>query len=81
MKGVYPREPPKKLLKKGQTYYHTKDINFLSTERTLDKFREVKAHMRKVKKALVRGNKLQAKKLLKNKPKYNLNHLVVERYP
>lgn len=37
--------------------------------------------MKKVKRAMIRGNKLKAKKLLKNKPKYNLNHLVIERYP
>lgn len=37
--------------------------------------------MRKVKKALVRGNMLKAKLLVKRKPKYSLQHLVVERYP
>lgn len=81
LKGVYPREPPKKLLKTGKTFYHKKDINFLACERVLDKFREIKTHLKKVKKAKVKGDKLKVKNLQKKTPVYNLNHLVKERYP
>jgi pescadillo protein len=37
--------------------------------------------MRKVKKALVRGEKLKAKQLKASAPNYSLDHLVKERYP
>ncbi len=54
LKGVYPREPPKKLLKTGKTYYHKKDINYLMHERILKKFRELKAYFKKFKKLKAR---------------------------
>ncbi|KRX01530.1 BRCT domain [Pseudocohnilembus persalinus] len=81
LKGVFPREPPQKLKQKHLSYYHVKDINFLMHDRIIQKFRDIKSHIKKIKKAKVRGRELQAKKLTKNTPKYTLNHLVKERYP
>ncbi|EAR99283.1 pescadillo amine-terminal protein (macronuclear) [Tetrahymena thermophila SB210] len=81
LKGVYPREPPKKLQKQNKTYYHLKDINYLMHEKILNKFRELKTHMKKVMKLKAKGDKTRLRLLQKQKPTYSLNHLVKERYP
>lgn len=81
LKGIYPREPPKKLRKTNKTFYHLKDISYLTHETILDKFREQKTHVKKIKKALSRGDKLKARKLKARTPSYHLDHLVKERYP
>jgi pescadillo protein len=81
LKGVYPREPKRKLKGRTKTYYHVKDINFLSHEKILEKFREMKLAMKKYKKYMRKDDPEKAKKIKENMPSYTLNHLVKERYP
>ena len=81
LKGVYPREPPKKLKRNTKTYYHLKDINFLALDPIIDRIRAQKVYTKKYKKAKAKGDIGQIQYLIKHKPKVNLNHLVRERYP
>ncbi|CEM22753.1 unnamed protein product [Vitrella brassicaformis CCMP3155] len=81
LKGIYPRDPKKKRKGRDKTYYHRKDILFLSHEPLIDKLREQKVFQRKYKKALGRKQQSKAKDLVSRKPKYTLHHLVKERYP
>ena len=87
LKGIYPRAPSnlKKVLKaapgKGgsdQTFYATKDIQFLLHEPLLDKFREARAWERKVRRWRAKGD-LKGRDL--SGPQYTLDHLIRERYP
>jgi pescadillo len=49
LKGIYPREPSKiPKNKKGQSFYHLKDIRSIAHEPILQKFRDMKAFMKKV---------------------------------
>lgn len=43
--------------------------------------RDIRAHERKIKKALGRKNDELAERLMNRKPGYRLDHLVRERYP
>ncbi len=83
LKGVYPREPrgrtPSK--KKGQVYYHIKDLRAIAHEPLLQKFREFRSFMRKVRKAAGRNEKDEAARMESHAPSYTLHHLVRERYP
>jgi len=81
LKGIYPRDPKKKNSGLDKTYYHTKDITFLTHEPLLNKFFELKTFMKKFKKAMGRNEIRDAKGLEQRKPKYTLSHLVRERYP
>lgn len=80
-KGVFPRDPKKKVKGNHHTYYHMKDILFLKHEPLLDKFREMRAYEKKVKKAVSKKNKDLAERLLTRKPSYTLDMLIRERYP
>jgi len=76
LKGVYPREPPKKLKRTSKTYYHLKDINFMSLDPIIEKVRAQKAHIKKYKKAKAKGDVGKIQYLAKHKPRMSMNHLV-----
>ncbi|XP_055823450.1 pescadillo homolog [Solanum dulcamara] len=81
LKGIFPREPKKKVKGNHHTYYHTKDILFLKHEPLLEKFREMRAYEKKIKKAVSKKNRDLAERLLTRKPSYTLDMLIRERYP
>eukprot|EP00658_Telonema_sp_P-2_P080608 TRINITY_DN8054_c0_g4_i1.p1 TRINITY_DN8054_c0_g4~~TRINITY_DN8054_c0_g4_i1.p1 ORF type:complete len:527 (-),score=151.08 TRINITY_DN8054_c0_g4_i1:289-1869(-) len=81
LKGIYPREPAKKVHGKDKVYYYAKDILWLSHESVLSTFRDLKAFMKKFKKSVAKGDLSGARKLELFKPQYSLNHIVRERYP
>ena len=68
LKGVYPREPKKKFEGNNKTYYHVKDLKILMHDKLLQKFREIKAHVKKHKKLLGKKEKKLAESHLKNAP-------------
>ena len=81
LKGIYPREPKKKFKGGNTTYFFAKDILFLMHEPLLARFRDQKAFLKKITKALGRHEKLKARRLESRKPVYKLDHLIRERYP
>ncbi|RKP23563.1 Pescadillo N-terminus-domain-containing protein [Syncephalis pseudoplumigaleata] len=86
IKGVYPREPKnKKKANQGstasRTFYYYKDIQYLLHEPLLNHFRDHKAYLRKVTRALAKKNLSAARALRDNRPTYSLHHIVRERYP
>ncbi|CAN6287146.1 unnamed protein product [Urochloa humidicola] len=81
LKGVFPRQPKKKVEGNHKTYYHTKDIAFLAHDPLIEKFRQIKVHRKKVKKAVAKKNRDLADRLLNRPPTYKLDRLVLERYP
>ena len=83
LKGIYPREPLGKVPKnkKGQTFYHVKDIKAIAHEPILEKFREFRAFIKKVRRAAGRNERDEAARKNSLVPTYSLNHLVKERYP
>ncbi|XP_074588812.1 pescadillo homolog [Curcuma longa] len=81
LKGIFPRDPKRKVEGNHKTYYHMKDIMFLFHEPLLQKFRDIKAHAKKVKKAKARKNKDLEDRLLDRAPTYKLDRLISERYP
>ncbi|KAI4383836.1 hypothetical protein MLD38_009632 [Melastoma candidum] len=81
LKGVFPREPKKKVKGNHHTYYHVKDISFLHHDPLLEKFRDIRAYEKKIKKAEAKLNKDLVVRLLTRKPTYTLDRLIRERYP
>ena len=81
LKGIFPKEPPKFFKGVNKTYYLNKDIKFLTNEKLLSKFREIKAYQKKKVKAQKKKQKYDAKHLIENKPTYSLIHIIKERYP
>ena len=80
LKGIYPREPKKKK-NTNKTYYHIKDLRFLSHDQLIDKFREIDAWVKKIHKAKIKKDPIKVQKLSENAPTYTLHHLIKERYP
>lgn len=81
LKGVYPRQPNKKFKGNDKTYFHIKDIKILQHDQMLDKFRSIKAHLKRHKKYLGRREIKTAENHLKKTPKYNLAPVIKDRYP
>uniref|UniRef100_A0A8D2J8G4 Pescadillo homolog n=1 Tax=Varanus komodoensis TaxID=61221 RepID=A0A8D2J8G4_VARKO len=86
LKGIYPHEPKhKKKVNKGstaaRTFYLLKDIKFLLHEPIVNKFREYKVFVRKLRKAYGKSEWNTVERLKDNKPAYRLDHIVKERYP
>ncbi|KAM7326117.1 hypothetical protein ACRRTK_014595 [Alexandromys fortis] len=86
LKGIYPHEPKhKKKVNKGstaaRTFYLIKDIKFLLHEPIVNKFREYKVFVRKLRKAYGKSEWNAVERLKDNKPNYKLDHIVKERYP
>ncbi|XP_059976885.1 pescadillo homolog [Lagenorhynchus albirostris] len=86
LKGIYPHEPKhKKKVNKGstaaRTFYLIKDIRFLLHEPIVNKFREYKVFVRKLRKAYGKSEWNTVERLKDNKPNYKLDHIVKERYP
>jgi len=80
LKGIYPRDPKRKIKGKDKTYYFVKDINYMAHDPLVSKFREYRAWRKKVKKADGRNDKEKVKALQNTKPEFNLTHLVKERF-
>ena len=78
---MYPREPKKKFEGNNKTYYHIKDLKILMHDKLLEKFRQIKAHLKKYKKLLGRKEPKLAEEHMRKMPKYTLNHVIKERYP
>lgn len=81
LKGIFPRNPRKKLDGSDKTYYLRKDINFLAHERLISTIREENAHQKKVVRARSTRRLDVLKRLALNTPRARLDHLIVERFP
>ncbi|KAB2623208.1 pescadillo-like protein [Pyrus ussuriensis x Pyrus communis] len=80
LKGVFPREPKKKVKGNHHTYYHLKDVSFIQHEPLLERLREIRAYERKVKKADEKKNKERAAFLKERRPTYKLDRIILQRF-
>ena len=81
LKGIYPREPNKKFEGTNKTYYHIKDLKILMHDKLIEKFRDIKAQLKKHKKLLGRKEAKLAEAHIMKTPKIILSHVIKERYP
>lgn len=82
LKGIFPRDINNKHLKYGKLYYHIKDIKYIAHEPLLQKYRDIKVYLKKLKKAQDKHeSKYNINKLKYNKPIVKLDHIIKERYP
>ncbi|XVF06655.1 hypothetical protein REPUB_Repub06bG0068900 [Reevesia pubescens] len=80
-KGVFPREPKKKVKGNHHTYYHLKDVMYILHDPLLEKFRQIRAYQKKIKKAKAKKNDELAKLLVSRAPSYKLDMVIRDRYP
>ena len=81
LKGVFPRQPNKKLDKAHRTYYHIKDIRYIESDKIMDHFAQEKIYKRKLTKSIAKKDKLRTLRLKANKPELNVDHVIRQRYP
>eukprot|EP00170_Pyropia_yezoensis_P003115 contig_13144_g3122 len=81
LKGIFPREPKKKVEGPNKTYYLRKDIAFLAHEPLLATFRASSAHAKKIRRAAAKKQTDVVRALKAGRPRYTLEHIVRERYP
>ncbi|ORM40681.1 Pescadillo -like protein [Babesia sp. Xinjiang] len=92
LKGVYPRDVARgntltskginrKKLKKDKIYYHINDVRYLGSGDLLAKFRDIRAHLKRYRKLVARGELYDAKIREKKCPTYSLASIVKERCP
>ena len=81
LKGVFPRQPNRKLDKAHRTYYHIKDIRYLESDKLIDHLAQEKIHNRKLTKAIAKKDRLRIRRLKANKPELNVDHIIRQRYP
>ncbi len=79
--GIYPRVPPNDVKKKNKTHYHKKDIMFLMHDPIISQIRKYKTFRRKLRKFYVRHEKSRAESLKSQRPDFNFDHMIKERYP
>ena len=79
-KGVFPREPKKKVKGNHHTYYHLKDVMYILHDPLLEKFREIRAYQKKIKKAKAKKNDELARLLLSRAPSYKLDMVIRDRF-
>ena len=80
LKGVHPREPPKRPTNNNKTYYHIKDIRYLSEDKLLQHFRALKIYRKKLHAAIVKRDMTKVKSIKARKPHIDISHVVKERY-